>query len=299
MLSKFLLFIIVISFASNALAGASKWVDIHVADGQIKIPIKAAGIDSFAVIDSGSQLNVINTDFREHYDLKLTKGKKIKVVGAFGEERRVLYSGLDTQILGSNFKLNNLTDASLGDIETSILLGSGFLDNFIFQIDYPNSKLRIVTRDAIDLRKLENVQAKQHSNTGEPIVKVTLNEEVEVWMLLDTGNSGAMIIERFIAESQGWLAEREVKSSTSKGINTVAKLDTFSLDKVKFGPFTLENVPIGVPAEGQKVNFAEAESKAFSRLQGAKVRGILGFDVLKHFLVTVDYKEGDLHIAVP
>lgn len=46
-------------------------------------------------------------------------------------------------------------------------------------------------------------------------------------------------------------------------------------------------------------NLTTQYKDSFSRLKSKKVRGILGYDVLKHFILTVDYAEGLGHIAIP
>ena len=42
-----------------------------------------------------------------------------------------------------------------------------------------------------------------HQETGMPIDKVNLSNEKNVWLLLDTGNSGGLFLKRSIATSNG------------------------------------------------------------------------------------------------
>jgi hypothetical protein len=63
-------------------------------------------------------------------------------------------------------------------------------------------------------------------------------------------------------------------------------------------PYELENVITTVPSEGQSSNLGSGYNPGGgSRLQrGVKTNGLLGYDVLKHFLITVDYDKFQMHI---
>lgn len=47
--------------------------------------------------------------------------------------------------------------------------------------------------------------------SGVPIVKIRLNNEEDVWLLLDTGNSGGVMLERSVAIANDWLATFRLK----------------------------------------------------------------------------------------
>jgi hypothetical protein len=66
------------------------------------------------------------------------------------------------------------------------------------------------------------------------------------------------------------------------------------------GPFTLENVIMMVPGEGEKTTIGrESPARPGSRLKKDSEDGILGYDVLKHFIVTIDFNRSLLHLAPP
>ena len=90
-----------------------------------------------------------------------------------------------------------------------------------------------------------------HQETGMPIDKVNLNNEKNVWLLLDTGNSGGLFLKRSIATSNGWLEKFVTEGSVAMGVNTFGVNETFHLPSLKFGPFGLEHILTSVPAEGQ------------------------------------------------
>ena len=54
---------------------------------------------------------------------------------------------------------------------------------------------------------------------------------------------------------------------------------------LRVGPYTLENVIVTVPGAGEKTS--------------VRKEGILGYDVLRHFLITMDWDRQQMHIEVP
>lgn len=82
-----------------------------------------------------------------------------------------------------------------------------------------------------------------------------------------------------------------------------AGTDVFYLPTMTIGPYTLENVRVSVPAEGGKVNLQQYRPDDWST--GTKIKrskaadGILGYEILKHFVVTIDYKRSLLNLDVP
>ena len=181
-----------------------------------------------------------------------------------------------------------------------LVVGLAFFQNFILQIDYPNSRLRIITRDAMDLKDAANVRMKKNGSMSQPMVKVELNDEYKAWLMLDTGNSTGIFMPRKPAIRYGWLEEFGTTDVQIRGVNKVSASQSFNLPKMTIGPFTMENVIAMVPAEGNETNVGrESTTRTGSRIKKDYSDGILGYDVLKHFVVTIDYKRALLHLAPP
>lgn len=295
---RIFLFILIITSCSTY-AGVTPWLDFELDNGHIKIPVTVSGIEAKAILDSGSQVNAINQSFINKNKLKYVSGQKIIIKGVYGQEKKPTYNNVPTELFGTQFDLDSLVSMRLGKASNALLIGAGFFDKFIVQIDYPNKKMRLLTRDAVDLKKLKNIQMKAHKGTGMPIVKVNLNNEKNVWLLLDTGNSGGLFLKRSIATGSGWLEKFSVEGSVAMGANTFGINETFHLPSLKFGPFELENILTSVPAEGQKTQSFSSSSSSLSRIKGKNIKGLLGYDILKHFLITLDYKGGRMHIGLP
>ena len=71
-------------------------------------------------------------------------------------------------------KLDGLADISLGHHTTGLLLGAGFLEQFVMQIDYPNKRIRFVTHGTLKMSKLQNIDFQLQKGSAMPIVKISL-----------------------------------------------------------------------------------------------------------------------------
>jgi len=283
--------------AQSATAGVTQWVDIDVINGQLLVETEIAGIPGHALIDTGSNLNGINSRFLAATGLSFPKGKKVKISGAFGTSYRNSYREVPVKIFGTEVNFVDLVELNLRSPETQLTLGAGFLHLFIFQFDYPNRRMRAITRDSLDLKKLKNVESKGNPRGGSPIVKVRLNDEIDVWLIMDTGSSGGILVDRSLAEKQKWLDRYSTIEGFSVGVNSSGRMQRFNLPSMTFGGFEIENPIVSVPVEGETIALFEKETFAGSRLQRPrKAQGLLGYDVLKHFVVTVDYRGGHVHL---
>lgn len=280
-------------------AGVTDWIDFNLEGGHVKIPVTIAGIDTYAILDTGAQMNGINKAFIAKHELILDKGNKIKIHGVFGTEDRTVFKNVPVSFFGFESKFSEMVELNLGYHTNGLLLGSGFFDKFVIQLDYPNKKMRLTTQDSIDVAQFQNIEVQSQKGTGLPIVKIGLQHDKHLWLFLDTGNSGGIVVERKVANRLGWLEEIEKESGLSMGANSIVQTESFRVPQVQFGPFELENVLVTIPAEGQVSNLENQFQKGGSRIKGRRVQGLIGYDVLKHFLITIDYKGGLAHIGLP
>ena len=296
---KLLLPIAFLLFTLKSVAGVTEWIDFNLEGGHVRIPATIAGIETYAILDTGAQLNAINKAFITKHKLAFDKGSKIRVKGVFGTEKRTTFNNVPVGFFGIETELDKIAEISLGYHSNGLLFGSGFFNKFVTQLDYPNKKIRIISQDSIDVAKFKNIEVQRQKGTGMPIVRVGLSNGKNLWLLFDTGNSGGMVIERKVAKKMGWLNELDSQSTVSMGVNAMVETESFRIPSLTFGPFELENVLVTIPAEGKNSNLESQYQKTGSRIKGKKIQGIIGYDVLKHFLITIDYKGGYAHIGLP
>jgi hypothetical protein len=286
-------------FTLNCAAGVTDWIDFKLEGGHIKIPVTVAGIETYAMLDTGAQVNAINKAFVNKNKLDLDKGSKTKIKGVFGTERKTTFNNVPISFFGMESELDKLVQINLGFHTTGLLFGAGFFDKFVVQLDYPNKKMRLISHDSVAVKDFKNIEVQRQKGTGMPIVKIRLPDDEHLWLLLDTGNSGGMLVDRQVARGKGWLEDVDSSTSLSMGANSVAVTESFRIPSLGFGPFEMENVLVTIPAEGESFQLKSQHQRAGSRIKGKKVQGIIGYDVLKHFLITIDYKKGLAHVGLP
>lgn len=296
-MKRFLFFITFLLSAFNAFSAVTQWADFTLDNGHVFLPVTIEGIESRVMLDSGAQINSINRAFIRKHDLELDKGRTVNVQGVFDVERRTAYNNVNVDIFGTSFELDSLVEINLGHHSNGMLLGAGFFNNFIVQLDYPQRKIRLVTRDAVDMSEVANVPATTQRGTGMPIAQIEING-VSLWLRIDTGNAGTILIDRRAASRAG-LVEKVEGASTSFGANSSGVNEFATSDVVKFGPFEISDVKVSFPAEGQTTHLESQYERTGSRIGGKRVVGLIGYDLLKDFIVTLDYRYGKLHIDLP
>jgi hypothetical protein len=296
-----LFFVLVLLIASPlTYAGATPWIDFTIENGHIKIPVEVGGKSAYAILDTGANINGINSNFIEAHKFDFDLGQSINIEGAYETEKRRTFNNIPTKLFGIDIQMDDMVEVGLGSTSNAMIIGAGFFQKFIVQLDYPNSKMRLIERGALDMAKLKNIDMEVQKGSGMPIVRVYLNGEKSTWVLFDTGSNGGLTVERRFARKQGWLEQYQADAGYSAGVNSVKETESFRIDSLKFGPFELENILVNVPAEGESSNLAsQYEGTTGSRIRGRRVSGLLGHDILQHFLITIDYKRGLAHIGLP
>ena len=132
----------------------------------------------------------------------------------------------------------------------------------------------------------------------EVIAKVRLNDAQTVWLSVDTGASSGVLMERSIATRHNWLTSYPSQLLNIRGVNAGSTVEQFRLPVLQIGDLEVANVMVSVPAKGKKLELFRRETRTGSNLKirRSKSQGLLGYDVLKHFILTIDNREGKIHL---
>lgn len=296
----FFLFAILASSCSVSASPMDKdgWLPFELQGGIVTIDVEFEGKTRKAIIDSGAEINSISAGYVELKKNELQFGEKIRLKGVFGEETTALVNAVPVKIFGHEVELNDLAPAQLGN--AILLLGLPFLQNFIVQFDYPNQKMRLLPHSVVDMKKIANVEVKKSRNRNLPAIKVELAGGKNLWLTLDTGNSGGLVVSRMLAEEQDWLRDQLVLKHSVSGAVKSGQVETFTISYLKVGPYELENVLVTIPVDGEAMNIRDSHRSSVNQLsKGTSTSGLLGYDILKHFVLTLDTKNWRAHLAAP
>ncbi|MBT3202940.1 MAG: hypothetical protein HOM14_08895 [Gammaproteobacteria bacterium] len=275
----------------------AEWLPFTLKNNHITIDIEFNGQPAKAILDSGASVNAVSALYVKKYNKGITTSEKINVEGVNSTQKRTLYSNIPLKLFGVEITLNKLVEVNLSG--PAILLGAPFFNNFIVQIDYPNSRIQLLPKKSIDLDKFKNVNVKRQRNTLLPAIEVKINNQ-KVWLTLDTGNSAGLFMNRRYALNKKWISDdTELDKSYIKGVNKTIKTESFNLSSLTIGPYELGHIPVIINAEGERTNIGRRISGSAGIKTGKPTKGLLGYDILKHFVVTIDYSSYKVHIATP
>ena len=279
-----------------AQAAVTPWVDFDIVNGLVVIPTEIQGIKGHSVIDTGAQFTGIAEHFVKEHNLDFPRLKPMKVMGVNGTDLRKTYRDVPVTLMGAELTFKQVIDLDLGP-RPQLLIGGDFLRTLYFQFDYPNKRLRAISREAFDLKKVSNVQSKLDPVSRQPMAKVRLNDEYDAWFVIDTGNTTGVLMKRRAAKKRKWLEKFSAEQTTVRGITATAGAETFRMPLIAIGPYNVRNARVIVPLEGVRLDMFKRSWTDSGRLQ--KTQGLLGYDVLKNFLVTFDYRSGAIFVELP
>lgn len=119
---------------------------------------------------------------------------------------------------------------------------------------------------------------------NEVMVKSKINGKPEVALILDTGAT-TTVLNSSDATNYGIAKTSDFKMTTGSG---TIKTSYITLSSLSLGDLTLSNVPVAV-----------SDLPGFRELPGEKPVGIIGADILRRFLVCIDYENREVSFSDP
>ncbi|TLU65348.1 hypothetical protein FE810_08665 [Thalassotalea litorea] len=288
----FLTLLIVFTTVDKAQA---QWQPFELVNGKVVIDIHLNGIPAKAIIDSGQNFHAISTDFSERYpeNLKVERNKGY-FVDISGPVKTPVFTSVKAKLFGADLELQYIPKVNINDAD--FILGLSFFKGLILQIDYPNKRLQMVPRSAIDLKSVANIEMRPEQNSTLPAIKVQVNGE-STWVVLDTGYEKGLFLKRnFVIDNN--LVESDVEKVEINSLTDSFYVEQFSINTLNIANYELENILSQIPLENQAAHIYQKRSRfnPDKLKRGVKTSGKLGYDVLKHFILTIDFKHYNAHL---
>jgi len=121
-------------------------------------------------------------------------------------------------------------------------------------------------------------------SSNEIIIQATVNGTKELRFIVDTGATQS-ILDKTIAKQIGTLTASNLSMTTGAGS---IQTEALKVDKLSMGDLHMTNVP-----------FATADLSTFGNSQTVRPVGLIGANVLKRFLMTIDYENQKITFADP
>jgi predicted aspartyl protease len=267
------------------------WVTFRLAGSKqalILLPVFVDGRGPYSfVLDTGATATVVSNELADA--LALPRGETQDGRGAAGK-MTLVKSQLQSLTVGKE-TIESLpvsaTDLSflgraMGE-QVDGALGHSFLKHFAMTLDYATNALTL-RRAGTGRALAEHEIAFRWANAEDPLVvlPVFVNEKGPYDFALDTGASRTVISLEIAAEF-GLATEKTSQMTAGGGNGTVSRV-------------RLSSLAVGA---ARQENLAAAASDFLAQLSvelGTKLQGIVGYDFLRHYRVTLDYPRGVLSL---
>lgn len=291
-------FLLIAGISSSQAAGneeAQGWMRFKESSGHIAFDVKVNGHAATAVFDTGSDESVISQQLAQRADIGLNRGDSIRLVGIHGEGSIPTSRGFTLEMAGQKVELNRVPVAPAPGFD--VIFGRAMAEWAVVQIDYPNQRIRFIGRETVEFEG--NVDMKT-TRRGAPMVQSRVLDE-DIWLLFDTGNAGPTVLKRKIVRHRE-LEQFQVQGVAigSSGAVTAGDQHLLQIPGFKLGPYEFDSLLATYNAEPNE-GFDGEQRRYGSRLKTDRspYDGILGYEVMRNFVVTLNLKDEQLHIRVP
>jgi len=159
------------------------------------------------------------------------------------------------------------------------LLGGTFLADYVVELDFPHRHVRFLDPDRVEVPK--EVHAENEAVVPLRVVGNRLIAEVQldgkpVDVMVDTGAPGTMLLSGKSASKAGFDRPALARMQTG-GVLGATESELVEAETLALGPFVWKSVPL------------ERLPHGFYN-QGGSSDSLIGYEVLSHFLVRLDYR---------
>ncbi len=265
---------------------------IELADNQVSLAVSIAGNNYRAMLNTSNIPATMTTALAQELELPIRTNSRRRLVSGFGDNRPYTYvEDIDLEFSDSVIPTEEL--ALIESDETYIGLSLRIFDGNIIQVDFSESKICFFPRDAVNLREVRNAQIDSDPESGNPVVRVSINDgEVDTWLVLAFGYPGSLLLDSSKASLLGLYDEDTISQEVNESLLQV------SVNNVSFGPYSLDDVSVEFPKRGVEHDLSTREPvQTGTRISLNKESdGRIGIDFLKRFTLTMDLGQERLHI---
>lgn len=276
---------------SNFAAGAvsTGWIPFEFFAGrQIYIPVTVNGHEATALLDSGSNLSIVDSEFAESIGLRAKGAFATPGAGGVGLTGRI--PGVTVQV--GNLALSELTVGatdmdSLGRAigrPVPLILGDESFNELVVDIDFANGRLAFIDRDAFTpprgAAKIALVPAE-----GARLAPIVVEGGSPALVALDTGDAGTIDLAPSYVQDRALLAGRLSVVTDAVGIGGSYSSIITTLHSVDIAGVRFTEVPAAVPQTWPAATHSD------------RVQGRLGVGLLKRFHVIIDWSRDALYLA--
>jgi hypothetical protein len=289
------IFALLLSFALTSHAvepDPEGWIAFEGQGGGINFSGTVNGELARITLDSGASIGAVGRDFGERVGIEADPRRPIQVAGVFDETR--VYGCRPFELVMNDQTLHLADLAVVPGAGFDIMLGRWIFEQVVVQIDYPNQRIRFLSREAVQFES--NVEVRE-TPFGSMLIETFIQDQ-RAWLELDTGNLGPVFLnERFVQRHDFQDFEVPLEGLQSQGVIRSGEIRVLQFDSARIGPYSFASLLASYGVDSSRGIFRQ-ESETGSRVRRARTRrdGLLGAEVLQNFLVTTDFRNRKIHL---
>jgi len=240
-------------------------------------------------LDTGYSITTVNPRWVE--PLKLQRAGSVTIVGIAGEEEAPTYSGVDIKIGGATYQPRRVAAVpSEGRRRRRDgILGSGLFRRFVIQLDFREATMRLFDPAAfVYSGKGAKVPLLVRRDTPELSAAIPLPDgrSIDGRFELDTGcDDGVCLGREFIEEHKLDIALNAGGGGVKRGVGGEARIESGQIRALKLGAEEARQISASFFRDGSPA--------------GKGMAGHIGMQTLRQFLVTFDFRRGELILERP
>ena len=256
----------------------------------VRVTINGRGLDF--LLDSGASGIVLDADVAKQLGLK-TFGRSVQTTAGTYEASQTIVPEIDVgPVTLHNTYVDCLPFSQEMGFGTKVvgLLGFDFIANAVVSIDYGRGAVFVSPPDKFT-RPTDQIEVPATLDDGVPYVQAQVGNAIGEHFILDTGSFGVMVFSTFANAHPDDMADEGLGRSVSSyfpalsawGVGgefpmSLTEVASYHFGSVNFTDFMLFRIH-GVPG-----------------IEGEDDDGLVGFDVLRYFTVTLDYRDGEVYL---
>jgi hypothetical protein len=239
--------------------------------------------------------SLVTKDVADDLDQEILVDKHTKIANLVGgePESRQYIRELNVKFLGTDTLFEEVTVVDRVEGERLFEVSLLFFQDMQIQFNFPGGQFCVSDPAKSNLDELHNIDLEVAGHWQQPAVKARLNDEKDVWLILSPEKLTGVFVDQEVASD---LSLQPPEDADSGDLTYFAMLDSLEI-----GPYTLGNVSARIPMPDQETRMSnELRHVGGERsVRAVPSNGFLGMDVLKHFVLTIDLTNKNMHIYAP
>lgn len=255
------------------------------------IEVEVNGETTVALIDTAMSVNALSESFAHRAGISFGD-RSISVRDVRDNEQLPVSGNFTLGIGGADVGMDSAVILPIEQF--GLVLGRPVLKALLVQIHYPERKLRLLPLGASGFEG--NVRAKR-GRFHQPMIRTQIDGRTS-WLTLDTSNDTFSLIARDFAAAKLDVEALDSSAYAGSGIPMWPDMRLVRLGRLELGPFNVEGVVAAVPS-------GDIAASATTVYGGDRIHartgadGVLGYELLRNFVLTMSIERDEYHLYPP